>query len=490
MEEITKEELENLYVVENKTRQEVAEHFKVKPYIISNLVSKYGLKKVSQEDEINRIKQQYSGEELQDLYKSRTHAELAAFLGITADVLNRVLKDYGIGKRSKMKNLFNVPKEYLLDLYITQNLTAEEVANRLRTTPLSIYRALQVYGVKKPKSLVQQNINKTWQEKYGTTNLNLVPEIVEKREQTCLDRYGVKCYLISQECKSEFRNNSRPNREFAKMLESRGIKFEREFPIQNRSFDFKIGNILLDINPYGTHNSTWGLFGKSGKDPKYHQEKSLLASEAGYRCMHIWDWDDREKVIKMLLPKSPIYARKCDLREIPQREANKLLQENHLQGRAREQSVCLGLFYEENLVEVMTFGKPRFNKNYEWELIRLCTVSGKYVLGGAEKLFKYFIKTRNPKSIVSYCDRSKFSGEVYTRIGFTLQSSGLPSKHWYNSKTGVHVTDNGLRMQGFDRLFGEQYGKFGKGTSNEDLMRSHDFVEIWDAGQAIYSWKA
>mgnify|MGYP007037140579 CR=1 FL=1 len=80
----------------------------------------------------------------------------------------------------------------------------------------------------------------------------------------------------------------------------------------------------------------------------------------------------------------------------------------------------------------MTFGKPRYNKNYEYELIRYC--SSKNIVGGAEKLFNYFIKTYNPKSIISYCDWSKFNGDVYLKLGFIYKSYSI-GKHWYNIKT-------------------------------------------------------
>ena len=67
----------------------------------------------------------------------------------------------------------------------------------------------------------------------------------------------------------------------------------------------------------------------------------------------------------------------------------------------------------------MTFGKPRYNKNYEWELVRFC--SHFQVVGGAEKLFTYFRNRYKPKSIISYCDKSKFIGKVYTNLGFYIQ---------------------------------------------------------------------
>ena len=131
----------------------------------------------------------------------------------------------------------------------------------------------------------------------------------------------------------------------------------------------------------------------------------------------------------------------------------------------------------------MTFGKPRYNKHYQYELIRYCSCYN--IIGGAEKLFKHFIKDYSPTSIISYCDNSKFSGKVYNQLGFDLIDYGKPSKHWYNIKTNQHITDNLLRQRGFDQLFGTNYGK---GTSNEELMKLHDFVEVYDCGQSKYVW--
>ena len=132
----------------------------------------------------------------------------------------------------------------------------------------------------------------------------------------------------------------------------------------------------------------------------------------------------------------------------------------------------------------MSFGNSRYNKNYQYELLRYC--SSRNVIGGAEKLFKHFIKTYNPESIISYCDRSKFRGDVYKKLGFTLKSEGKPSCHWYRPKDSKHISDGLLRQRGFDQLFGTNYGK---GTSNEELMIEHNFVPIYDCGQDTYVWE-
>ena len=70
----------------------------------------------------------------------------------------------------------------------------------------------------------------------------------------------------------------------------------------------------------------------------------------------------------------------------------------------------------------MSFGKPRYNTEYEWELLRLCT---KHDV--AEKLFKYFVDNYSSNSIVSYCDLSKFEGQVYSKLGMNLVRESDPN---------------------------------------------------------------
>lgn len=199
----------------------------------------------------------------------------------------------------------------------------------------------------------------------------------------------------------------------------------------------------------------------------------------------IWDWDDAEKVIDLLNPnKKRIHARNCKFKFITDKGlVNQFLNVNHLQGTCNLQTLCGGLFYNSELIQIMIFGKPRYNCNYDLELLRLCTKIGYIVIGGIEKLFKHTLQNTSQTSVVSYCDYSKFNGNVYSRLGFTLKHLNPPSKHWYNMKTKQHITDNLLRQRGFDQLFKTNYGK---GTSNEQLMLDNGFVEVYDCGQITY----
>ena len=385
----------------------------------------------------------------------------------------------------------------LRKLYINTMVARYGVQNPMQSEEIKQkYEAnyLVKHGVKNPfnSETVRNKCKNTLFKRYGVINSGQIESLklqrISKQKITTpinnLEKYGMPYTCMLPNVRAMSKNNSHPNNMFEQLLIQSNLSYEKEFPIQNRQYDFKVSNNLIEINPFATHNSTWGIYGQEGMDKYYHYNKTALAKEAGYNCINVWDWDDQNKIIQLLSRRERIYARNCVVKEISKIDCDNYLNSYHLQNTCNGQIIRLGLYHSDELVFVMTFGKPRYNIKYEYELIRLC--SHKYVIGGAEKLFSYFIKNYNPSSIVSYCDNSKFRGDVYYRLNFKLFNNGQPSKHWYNLKTKQHITDNLLRQRGFDQLFNMNYGK---GTSNEELMKQHNFVEIYDCGQSTYIYK-
>src|SRR5208282_3936962 len=98
------------------------------------------------------------------------------------------------------------------------------------------------------------------------------------------------------------------------------------------------------------------------------------------------------------------------------------LEHNHIQGFVGS-FVKIGLFYNQELVSLMTFGKKRkfmnsSSKEGEYELIRFCNKININVIGGASRLFSYFIKNYNFTEITTYADRSYSNGNLYNTLGF------------------------------------------------------------------------
>lgn len=328
---------------------------------------------------------------------------------------------------------------------------------------------------------------KTSMEHYGVPHPHMDPKVKAKTEETMIAHYGVPYYVMLPEYRSEQATHqiSLLNKAVAEAIQEKcGFEISYEFRIDRKFYDIKIedSNILIEVDPSYTHSNLPNHW-CDGLPSDYHLTKTETAEKEGYRCIHIFDWDNLDKVIAMLKPCTAIFARKCKLQRMSPIQVKSFINSNHLQGDARGAEYCYGLLYEGELISTMTFGKPRYNKNYEWELLRLCTKKGYRVIGGASKMFKKFIEDVQPKSIISYCDRAKFTGTVYTQIGMALHHISPPAKVW--SKGKEYITDNLLRQRGFDQIFKTN---FGKGTSNEELMIENGWRSVFDCGQYVFEW--
>lgn len=372
---------------------------------------------------------------------------------------------------------------------------SEEVKDKTKRTCLEKYGVENVFMNDEIKNKIRETNKQRYGKQHDFSNSDLLLKAIknshtddsnQKRLQTCLERYGVPyvgCIFGIPNSR-----DSEPNKKFKALVESMNIpvddKQNREVAIGKYRYDFKFDDILFEISPTITHNSNFSIYSNGvPKDKTYHYNKYLNAKENGLRCIQIFDWDDEQKIVEQVLAdKEKLFARNCTIKEVDDKQSMLFLDKYHFQGYTKS-SIRIGLYYKEKLVSIMTFGKPRYNKNCEYELIRYCTCAK--VIGGSEKLFSYFIKNYNPSSIVSYCDYGKFSGKMYDKLGFQFLSVSI-GKHWYNIKTKKHITNNLLLSLGYDKLFGTNYGK---GTSNEQLMLDNGFLSIYDAGQATYIWK-
>lgn len=386
---------------------------------------------------------------------------------------------------------------------VTNAMESEDFRNKLSESQKSseavqkrIQASRERYGTDFPSQseIVQLAMKQTLLEHYGVEYSGQVPGSREKAMQTCEERYGFPCGLNSEEARKKASETmkanctgrvSKINLQVSDQLKQlTGHEIELEKFIQSKWYDLHLldTNILIEIDPSYTHSDLPNHWG-NGIEMDYHLEKTKVAEENGFQCIHIFDWDDIEKIGNLLKKKEVIYARNCEVKKISEKEANMFIDKYHLQGKTRGTQYAFGLFYNNKLVEVMTFGKPRYNKKYEYELLRLCTHSDYKVAGGASRLFKAFVKEINPQTIISYCDRAKFNGEVYTQLNFKLDHITQPAKVW--SRNTDKITDNLLRQRGFDQLFDTNYGK---GTNNEELMIRDGWRSVYDCGQKVFIW--
>lgn len=225
------------------------------------------------------------------------------------------------------------------------------------------------------------------------------------------------------------------------------------------------------------------------KDKNYHKEKTEKCLEKGIHLIQIFEyqWLSSKNAIKSILKsflvknENIIFARKCTIKEISTKEYNNFCNENHLQGICQAK-VKLGLVYNNKLVQIESFGKPRFSKKYEYELVRECSLKNTTVVGGKSKLFKYFIKNYNPSSIVSYCDAQFFSGNSYIKCGMKLLLWNDPGYVWCKQ----HQTLSRYQCQKHKLI--EKHPEL-KDKTEIEIMHSLGYYRIYDCGQKVFYGK-
>ena len=329
---------------------------------------------------------------------------------------------------------------------------------------------LKKYGVKSvtSSSEIRSKMVSTLMQKYGVDNPNKIPSVKEKKQIAQRKKYSeivnnnvdptIVNVVVETAKLLESNNNRKPTskelanylnyshiyiqkivkdnnlqsyvdfKPYSSIYEIEIIEFIKSFSDttiirndKNIIFPYELDiylpeyNIAIEFNGDYWHSSLY--------HPKnYHLKKSICCDEKGIRLIqiyeHEWDDDRTKNIIKSMIKTSlgnstKIYARNCIIKKITNSIAKPFNEEHHLQGH-RNASVTYGLYYNDELVQLMSFSK---NRKYEWEIIRGCPGSNNVVVGGVSKLFKHFIKEYNPKEIFSYCDFNKFDGRGYLSIG-------------------------------------------------------------------------
>jgi len=242
-----------------------------------------------------------------------------------------------------------------------------------------------------------------------------------------------------------------------------------------------------------------GLYWHSEKfvHKNYHLDKTLKCelNDKEIHLIHIYedDWTYKQDIVKSrilnLLGKSKkIFARKTEIKEVSYKESREFLEKNHIQGNCISK-IRLGLYYENELVSLMTFGKLRKclgqqSKEGLYELLRFCNKINTSVVGGANKLFKYFINNYTFSSIISYADRSWTMNNgktLYDNLGFKLHCITQPNYYYVNKgirENRFKYRKNVLVEQGFD-----------VNKSEHQIMLERNIYRIYDSGSIKYEFK-
>lgn len=237
-------------------------------------------------------------------------------------------------------------------------------------------------------------------------------------------------------------------------------------------------NLAFEFNGLYWHNE---LF----KDKKYHLDKTNNCLKKNIKLIHIWedDWDNKKSIIKSIILNKlgkcqRIFARKCEIKTPNNKDVREFLNNNHIQGFVGSK-IKIGLYFENELVSLMTFGSLRkslgqksIDDNYE--MLRFCNKLNTTVVGGASKLFKHFTNNYNFTKIISYSDNSRGIGNLYTKLGFEFSHNSLPNYYYIINSVRKHrfnYRKDNLVKEGFD-----------ENKTEVQIMNERGFYRIFDSG--------
>lgn len=237
-------------------------------------------------------------------------------------------------------------------------------------------------------------------------------------------------------------------------------------------------NLALEFNGLYWHSEEY-------RNKDYHLNKTKKCLKLGIQLIHVWedDWRDKKEIIKSIIlnklgKTTKIYARNCEIREVDSYTVKDFLNINHLQGFIGSK-YKIGLYYKDELVSLMTFGNLRLSLNKKtkdvYELLRFSDKNNITIIGGANKLLKYFENIYNPSEIITYANRCWCVSDLYKKMYFEFIRESDPEYYYIINNTRKHrfnYRKNRLVKEGFD-----------PDKTEHEIMIERNIHRIYDAGQ-------
>lgn len=404
-------------------------------------------------------------------------------------------------------------------------LQSQEIKDRTRQTNLK--RLGTEYASQSIE--IKQKVRETVKERYGVDHVFQHPEFIAKSKSTSKFRYGGNFAQrnMSEQTKRRLKSKKWLNNQFIKGKSTSEIatklgvadstiivsckKLNVKIPKQPVSLaEREIGAFIKSLGLNYTPNvrsiitpqeldlyieTTGGNFAiefdglywhsEIRHEKDYHLKKLQACLEKNITLIAIrsHEWEEKREQVKHRLmhilgcSKHKEYARKLTVKEVSTKDARRFLEKYHLQGYCGAR-IKIGLYKGDKLGAIMTFGKPRFNKEHEWELLRFASIPA--IVGGASKLFTHFVRTQNPNSVISYSNNAFGVGSLYKNLNFEQ----------IDEKIGYGYTKGGKFLS---RQQCQKHKLIEQGAdpdlTEREIMMNLGYLRVYDYGQKTWLWK-
>lgn len=384
-----------------------------------------------------------------------------------------------------------------IDLY-NSGWSINQVAKMLNTNPTLIVNKLKKAEVK-----VETAFDK-WRQQRVAVSAN-IQQYIEENRTSDLKQIALNHQISYEVLKTEFnrrnidvilhtQNKSKGELEVKQYLQ--------QLAPDTQSVKYKFDDKIFEIDCISPNNKFaieyCGEYWHSDqhKPPIYHQHKYQWCKKQNINLMTIFEheWLLKNTLLKSMirnrlqLSATKIHGRSCSIMYIPKITAKIFHDTNHINGGLNTSMVDIGLFDKHNqLVSCASFSKSRFNKKYQYELLRFSTKQDTVVVGGFSKILSDFVATVNPTNIVSYCDLRFGSGDVYRRSGFDYVGTTRPN-YWYYYKNSGPTGKFESRLK-YQKHKLKQFSNYDISKTEYDIMKENGYYRIFDCGNHVFEYK-
>ena len=284
--------------------------------------------------------------------------------------------------------------------------------------------------------------------------------------------------------KSNINYNIESNKRFN---ENNKYKYELDIYIPELNLGIEYNGITF----HHTHGSNYIGNNKFHKDKYYHRNKSKwFLDNYNIRIIHIWDyeWLNKQSIVKNILKmqlninRYKIYARKCNIKLITNKEAKPILESSHIQGHINS-TLVYGLYYNNKLVSVMGFSKST-QGSADWELTRFVNRKGFVVIGGAQKLFSGFLKDHITPIVKSFSLIRLFSGNLYKQLGFK-QINILPPTYFYHKNKQI-INRRSAQKKNIHKIIPDYI--YNNNETEVSTMNNNNWFQVFDSGMIHWEY--
>ena len=411
------------------------------------------------------------------------------------------IKKFGVDEPAKLKEICDKSKETKKERYGDENYNNIEKTKETKkeryddenynNRKLSEKTCLDKYGSKYISSslYMKEQKNKLYFDKYEniiSINGSCVEFKCDKGHNYKISKqvlYGRKKHktILCTECNPVNKSISGLEIQLIQFIQE---NYDKEIILNdrkliNKEIDIYLPelNLAFEFNGLYWHNELY-------KDIDYHKNKTDLCEEKDIQLIHVWEdeWKYKQEIVKsMILNKIGKIPNKIDIKncEIKEVSDNKLIEEfldnNHIQGFITS-SIKIGLYYNNELVSLMIFGK---NKN-NYELIRFCNKLNTDIIDGSLMILKYFTNNYKFNNIITYMDRSHSDNNLYKKLGFNYFNKTEPNYHYV-------INDKRYNKLNFIKYKLIQDG-YDINKTEHEIMLERKIYRIYDSGSIKYNF--